>query len=60
MKRFYKYSGLVLLLIVVSSPVWAELTQAVKEVQTQWAKVNYMPVNNGDQKDAKEAAFEKL
>lgn len=60
MKNNTQYSGLILLLMFVSSTVLADLTQAVKDIQTQWAIVNYMPANNGEQEDAKEVAFDKL
>jgi len=60
MKNKNQYRCLMLMLIFLSSSALAELTQAVKEIQTQWAAVNYMPENSNEQEAAKEAAFAKL
>jgi hypothetical protein len=49
-----------LFLLLISSAVWAELTDEVKQVRDQWAEVNYMPADTDAQQEAKEASFEKL
>ena len=49
-----------LCLLVVSSAAFAELTEEVKQVQSQWAVVNYMPQDTDEQQEAKEASFEQL
>jgi len=38
----------------------AELTDEVRQIQSQWAMVNYLPTASNEQQEAKEAAFEKL
>jgi len=55
----FKFSILAILSIS-STNSWAEMTDEVKQIQTQWAKVNYMPAENDEQEEAKENAFEQL
>jgi hypothetical protein len=55
MKRSIQKLCMLSVLTVVTAPSWAELTSEVKNIQSQWAEVNYMPDG-----DAKEQAFEKL
>ena len=38
----------------------AEMTDEVKQVQSRWADVNYMPNQNDEQEEAKVKAFEQL
>ena len=55
MKKYIQKLSLLTVLTAMAVPSWAELTAEVKDIQSQWADVNYMAAG-----DAKEKAFEKL
>jgi tetratricopeptide (TPR) repeat protein len=58
-QNIYKLSLATLLsLSVIDSN--AEMTEEVKQVQSRWADVNYMPTQNDEQEEAKVKAFEQL